>query len=121
MTAGHMFTRIRGAPNNGPNGQWIAQGYQNQFGQETQVVAMICSFPSVRCARTALISLLIDGLLGSAILMLTIVTPYTSSPRRQRAQVYLWSFVIFIMYSVLVSLFRVKNRGKRTSSRTTDS
>ncbi|KAK7693383.1 hypothetical protein QCA50_002951 [Cerrena zonata] len=93
MTAGHMFTRIRGAPNSGPNGQWIAPGYQNQFGQETQVVAMTY------------------GLLGSAILMLTVVTPYTSSPRRQRAQVYLWSFVIFIMYSVLVSLFRVKNRG----------
>ncbi|CAL1704424.1 unnamed protein product [Somion occarium] len=93
MTSGYMFTRIRGTPMSGPNGQWIAPGYQNQFGQETQVVAMIY------------------GLLASAFLMLTIVTPYTSSPKRQRAQVYLWSIVIFIMYSVLLSLFRVKNRG----------
>ena len=116
MTAGHMFTRIRGAPNNGPNGQWIAAGYQNQFGQETQVVAMICT--SLRPSRGEIIltSLFIDGLLGSAVLMLTVVTPYTASPRRQRAQVYLWSFVIFIMYSVLVSLFRVKNRGTNLSS-----
>ncbi|TCD71887.1 oligosaccharyl transferase subunit ost3/OST6 [Steccherinum ochraceum] len=93
MTSGYMFTRIRGAPWTGGNGQWIAPGYQNQFGQETQVVAMIY------------------GLLASAFLMLTVVTPYTSSPSRQKAQVYLWSIVIFIMYSVLLSLFRVKNKG----------
>lgn len=117
MTAGHMFTRIRGAPNSGPNGQWIAPGYQNQFGQETQVVAMTCTCPSNKRGGTMLINVFLDGLLGSAILMLTVVTPYTSSPRRQRAQVYLWSFVIFIMYSVLVSLFRVKNRGKPTCLR----
>ncbi|THH33922.1 hypothetical protein EUX98_g246 [Antrodiella citrinella] len=93
MTSGYMFTRIRGAPWSGGNGQWIAPGYQNQFGQETQVVAMIY------------------GLLASAFLMLTVVTPYTTSPSRQKAQVYLWSVVIFIMYSVLLSLFRVKNKG----------
>jgi len=93
MTSGYMFTRIRGVPWSGGNGQWIAPGYQNQFGQETQVVAMIY------------------GLLASAFLMLTVVTPYTRSPSRQKAQVYLWSIVIFIMYSVLLSLFRVKNKG----------
>jgi len=93
MTSGYMFTRIRGVPFSGGDGQWIAPGYQNQFGQETQVVAMIY------------------GLLGGAFLMLTVITPYTASPARQKAQVYLWSIVIFIMYSVLLSLFRVKNRG----------
>ncbi|KAJ3489078.1 hypothetical protein NLI96_g2379 [Meripilus lineatus] len=93
MTSGYMFTRIRNAPFTGGNGQWIAPGYQNQFGQETQVIAMIY------------------GLLAAAFLMLTVVTPYTVSPKRQKAQVYLWSIVIFIMYSVLISLFKVKNRG----------
>ncbi|KAH8106976.1 oligosaccharyl transferase subunit OST3/OST6 family [Cristinia sonorae] len=93
MTSGYMFTRIRGAPWSGGNGNWIAPGYQNQFGQETQVVAMIY------------------GLLAASFLMLTVVTPYTTSPSRQKLQVYLWTIVIFIMFSVLLSLFRVKNRG----------
>ncbi len=42
MTSGYMFTRIRGVPYSGGGGQWIAGGYQNQYGQETQVIAMIC-------------------------------------------------------------------------------
>lgn len=44
--------------------------------------------------------------------MLILVTPLQSSPARQRTQVYLWTAVIFILFSVLVSFFRVKNRGK---------
>ena len=44
MTSGFMFTRIRGVPFTGGNGDWIAQGYQNQFGQEVQVVSFICKF-----------------------------------------------------------------------------
>ena len=44
MISGFMFTRIRGVPYNGGNGNWIAQGYQNQFGQEVQVVSFICRF-----------------------------------------------------------------------------
>ncbi|GBE82000.1 Dolichyl-diphosphooligosaccharide--protein glycosyltransferase subunit 3 [Sparassis crispa] len=93
MTSGYMFTRIRGMPNSGANGQWIAPGYQNQFGQEVQVVAMIY------------------GSLSAAFLMLILVTPAQLSPSRQRAQVYLWTAVIFIMFSVLISFFKVKNRG----------
>lgn len=93
MTGGHMFVRIREMPYSGEGGQWIAAGYQNQFGQETQVVAMMY------------------GLLSAAFLMLTMVAPYQTSPRRQQFQIWLWSAVIFIMFSVLVSLFRVKNRG----------
>ncbi|KAJ3523790.1 hypothetical protein NM688_g8668 [Phlebia brevispora] len=93
MISGHMFVRIRGMPYSGSGGQWIASGYQNQFGQETQVVAMMY------------------GLLGASFVMLTMVVPYQLSPKRQQAQVWLWTIVIFIMYSVLISLFRVKNRG----------
>ena len=111
MTSGYMFTRIRGTPFNGGNGQWIAPGYQNQYGQETQVIAMICMSCEAR-VRDVTDTILLDGLLSAAFLMLTVVTPYTVSSKRQKAQVYLWSIVIFIMYSVLISIFRVKNRGK---------
>ncbi|KAF9227902.1 hypothetical protein BS17DRAFT_774472 [Gyrodon lividus] len=93
MTAGFMFTRIRGVPYTGQDGSWIAGGYQNQFGQEVQVVAMIY------------------GILAGSFLMLTIVTPYQKSPARQRTQIYLWTAVNFIVFSILVSLFRIKNRG----------
>ncbi|KAH7914706.1 hypothetical protein BJ138DRAFT_1123338 [Hygrophoropsis aurantiaca] len=93
MTSGYMFTRIREAPYTGPDGGWIAAGYQNQYGQEVQVVAMIY------------------GLLAGSFLMLTVVTPHSLSPGRQRTQVYLWTAVNFLVFSILVSLFRVKNRG----------
>lgn len=116
MTSGYMFTRIRNAPFTGGNGQWIAPGYQNQFGQETQVIAMICRCYTTRCRSHHRLTGLPDGLLAAAFLMLTVVTPYTVSPKRQKAQVYLWSIVIFIMYSVLISLFKVKNRGTTSSS-----
>lgn len=46
MTSGYMFTRIRNTPFTS-GGSWIAAGYQNQYGQETQVVAAICRFLSV--------------------------------------------------------------------------
>jgi len=93
MTSGFMFTRIRGVPYTGGNGNWIAQGYQNQFGQEVQVVSFIY------------------GLLSFSFLVLTMLVPYQSSPSRQRIQVYLSWFVIMFVYSVLISLFRIKNRG----------
>ncbi|KZT67725.1 hypothetical protein DAEQUDRAFT_745980 [Daedalea quercina L-15889] len=93
MTSGFMFVRIRGMPFNGPNGAWVAGGYQTQYGQEIQVVSMIY------------------GTLAAGFLMLTLVVPRQTSPSRQRMQVYLWTGVIFVMYSVLVSLFKEKNRG----------
>ncbi|KAF8628358.1 hypothetical protein AX15_003893 [Amanita polypyramis BW_CC] len=93
MTSGFMFTRIRGVPYTGGNGNWIAAGFQSQFGQEVQVVAFIY------------------GLLAVAFLMLILVIPNQTSPTRQRVQIYLWTAVIVIVYSILVSLFRVKNRG----------
>ncbi|KJA27197.1 hypothetical protein HYPSUDRAFT_84107 [Hypholoma sublateritium FD-334 SS-4] len=93
MTSGYMFTRIRNAPYNGGPGNWIAGGYQNQFGQEVQVIAFIY------------------GLLSFAFLMLILVVPLQTSPQKQRLQIYLWTGVIMIIYSVLISIFRVKNRG----------
>jgi hypothetical protein len=111
MTSGFMFVRIRGMPFAGPDGNWIAQGYQNQYGQETQVVAMICTSCTLPVLVLVLILSLADGLLAASFLMLTIVTPLQSSPGRQRAQVYLWTAVNLIVFSILISLFRVKNRS----------
>ena len=43
MTSGYMFTRIRGMPNTAPDGSWISPGFQTQYGQETTVVASLCT------------------------------------------------------------------------------
>ena len=47
FTSGFMFTRIRNVPfaqNTREGPQWIAAGYQSQFGAETWVVATLCEF-----------------------------------------------------------------------------
>jgi hypothetical protein len=43
MTSGYMFTRIRNTPFMGGDGSWIAGGFQNQFGQEVQVISVVCA------------------------------------------------------------------------------
>jgi oligosaccharyltransferase complex subunit gamma len=43
MIGGHMFVRIRGMPYAAHDGSWIASGYQNQYGQEVHVIALICT------------------------------------------------------------------------------
>lgn len=53
MTSGFMFVRIRGMPHSGGNGQWIAPNYQNQFGQEVQVVSFICELYLYRLVEGA--------------------------------------------------------------------
>ncbi|KAI0006046.1 oligosaccharyl transferase subunit OST3/OST6 family [Russula compacta] len=93
MTSGYMFTRIRGMPTTASDGSWISAGFQTQYGQETTVVATLY------------------GLLSAAFLMLTLVAPLQTSRTRQRIQIYLWSGIIFVLFSVLLSFFRVKNRG----------
>ncbi|KAI9510904.1 hypothetical protein F5148DRAFT_1298248 [Russula earlei] len=87
MTSGYMFTRIRGMPMAAPDGSWIAQGFQTQYGQETTVVATLY------------------GLLSAGFLMLILVAPL------QTFAFYLWSGIVFVLFSVLVSFFKVKNRG----------
>lgn len=107
-----MFTRIRGTPYVGHDGSWIAGGYQNQFGQEVQVVSIICKcFAFLVWSSPFILLYHADGILAASFLMLTVVTPYQKSPARQRTQVYLWTFVNFLVFSILISLFRIKNRG----------
>lgn len=42
FTGGLMFTQIRNSPWEMPNGQWMAAGYQNQYGKEVQMISIIC-------------------------------------------------------------------------------
>lgn len=44
MTSGYMFTQIRGMPMTAANGQWIASGFQSQYGQEVYAVSALCEF-----------------------------------------------------------------------------
>jgi oligosaccharyltransferase complex subunit gamma len=53
FTSGHMFNHIRKVPyvaNNGKGGvSYVAGGFSNQYGLETQIVAVICtSFIGIR-------------------------------------------------------------------------
>jgi len=93
MTSGYMFTRIRHSPYTGRDGNWVASGYSSQFGQEVHVLAAVY------------------GLLGFSFFVLTVIVPRQQSPAKQRVQVYIWTGVIVVLYSVLVSLFKLKNRG----------
>ncbi|KAJ7158302.1 hypothetical protein C8R43DRAFT_995376 [Mycena crocata] len=93
MTSGYMYTRIRNSPPMGKNGNWIAGGLQNQFGCEVWVVATLY------------------GTLASAFVMLIMLVPYQTSARHQRFQIYFWSSVILLVYSILVVVLRVKHRG----------
>ncbi|KAH6918572.1 dolichyl-diphosphooligosaccharide-protein glycotransferase [Coprinopsis sp. MPI-PUGE-AT-0042] len=93
MTSGYMFTKIRNSPFVARDGNWLAAGFSNQFGQEVFVIAFVY------------------GLLAVSFLMLILVVPLQKSASRQRLQVYIWTGVIIIIYSVLVSIFKVKNKG----------
>ncbi|KAL0946875.1 hypothetical protein HGRIS_013041 [Hohenbuehelia grisea] len=93
MVSGFMFTRIRNSPYTAGNGQWIAAGYQNQYGQEVQVIASLY------------------GILASTILVLIVIVPKQTSEARQRLQVYAFTFATLAIYSILISIFRVKNKG----------
>ncbi|KAJ8521627.1 hypothetical protein ONZ45_g1699 [Pleurotus djamor] len=93
MVSGFMFTRIRGSPFTAGNGQWIAAGYQNQYGQEVQVIAMIY------------------GILSATFILLIVQIPKQTSPARQRLQIYAFTVATVLIYSILITVFRVKNRG----------
>lgn len=51
FTSGHMFNHIRKVPYVSGDGRggvsYFAGGFQNQFGLETQIVAAMCTFPSL--------------------------------------------------------------------------
>ncbi|CAK4031737.1 related to OST3-oligosaccharyltransferase gamma subunit [Lecanosticta acicola] len=97
FTSGHMFNHIRHVPYVGGDGKggvsYFAGGFQNQFGLETQIVAAMY------------------GVLSFATISLALKVPRMADPRSQQIAVLVWGGVLLVMYSFLLSVFRVKNGG----------
>lgn len=95
--SGQMFNVIRKAPYVAGDGKggisYFASGFQNQFGMETQLVAGMY------------------GVLSFAAISLAIKVPRITDPKVQQVATLIWGAVIFLMYSFLLSVFRMKNGG----------
>jgi len=97
FTSGHMFNHIRKVPYVAGDGRggvsYFAGGFSNQYGLETQIVAAMY------------------GLLSFATISLALKVPRIVDPKTQQVAVLIWGGVIFVMYSFLLSVFRIKNGG----------
>ncbi|KAG0272304.1 oligosaccharyl transferase subunit ost3/OST6 [Linnemannia exigua] len=95
MISGHMWNQIRQPPYSVPNRDgrsgFIAQGFQNQFGLETQIVAVLYS------------------LLTAATIGLIAVVPRIENPFGQRTAVWVCMGMFTFTFSVLIQIFRIKN------------
>jgi oligosaccharyltransferase complex subunit gamma len=95
--SGHMFNHIRHVPyvqGDGRGGiNYFAGGFQNQFGLETQIVAAIY------------------GVLSFCTIALAVKVPRIEDKKTQQAAVIGWGGLLFVMYSFLLSAFRIKNGG----------
>ncbi|KAF9882445.1 oligosaccharyl transferase subunit [Colletotrichum karsti] len=97
FTSGHMFNHIRKVPYVAGDGRggisYFAGGFQNQFGLETQIIAAIY------------------GVLAFCAISLTVKVPRIGDSKTQQVAVLAWGGVLFLMYSFLLSVFRIKNGG----------
>jgi oligosaccharyltransferase complex subunit gamma len=109
-----MFNHIRKVPYVAGDGRggvsYFAGGFSNQYGLETQIVAAMCKFLDVEILLFSN-KCLPDGLLSFATISLALKVPRIADPRTQQLAVIIWGGVIFIMYSFLLSVFRIKNGG----------
>lgn len=97
FTSGHMFNHIRKVPYVSGDGKggitYFAGGFSNQFGLESQIVAAIY------------------GVLAFGTISLALKVPRIKDSRAQQFAVFLWSGLVLVMYSYLLSVFRQKNGG----------
>ncbi|KAF2664809.1 oligosaccharyl transferase subunit gamma [Microthyrium microscopicum] len=97
FTSGHMFNHIRKVPyvTGDANGgvSYFANGFQNQNGMETQIIAAIY------------------GILSFAAINLALKCPRIADPKGQQVAVLVWSGGLFLVYSFLLNIFRMKNGG----------
>ncbi|KAL7623233.1 oligosaccharyl transferase subunit ost3/OST6 [Parahypoxylon ruwenzoriense] len=95
--SGQMFNQIRKVPYVAGDGRggisYFAGGFQSQFGLETQIVAFIY------------------GILSFATISLAVKAPRIRDAKIQQLTVIVWGTVMVIMYSFLLSVFRIKNGG----------
>ena len=108
FTSGHMFNAIRHTPYMQANGRggfnYIAGGFQNQFGIETHIVSGLCMMFSLN-------TLTVDGLLAFTTTVLILKAPTIRDPTQQSIAIWIWSGGILLIYSVLIYIFRIKNGG----------
>ena len=109
-----MFNHIRKVPYVAGNGKggvsYFAGGFSSQYGLETQIIAAICKLNTnvdLYCRLTSVL----DGLLSFATISLALKVPRIADPKTQQVAVIIWGGVIFVMYSFLLSVFRIKNGG----------
>jgi oligosaccharyltransferase complex subunit gamma len=113
FTSGQMFNHIRKVPYVAGDGRggisYFAGGFQNQFGMETQIVAALCKLSSSWCVT--LTDFYLDGVLAFASINLALKCPRMADSRTQQVAVLAWGAVIFVVYSMLLNVFRFKNGG----------
>lgn len=115
FTSGHMYNQIRNVPYVAGDGRggitYFAAGFQSQYGLETQIVAAMCKslFPensSDLCLLTTA-----DGILALSGISLAIKVPRMTDPKTQSVALLAWGGILFVVYSVLLNIFRGKNPG----------
>lgn len=116
FTSGHMFNHIRKVPyivGDGKGGvSYIAGGFQSQLGLETQIVAAICKTNFLYAILfRKLMHCVIDGILSFCAITLAVKVPRMADSKTQQVAVVVWSITLFLVYSFLLSVFRVKNGG----------
>ncbi|KAK9447450.1 uncharacterized protein V1518DRAFT_376474 [Limtongia smithiae] len=95
--SGHMFNNIRHTPyvagNRNGGVQYIAPGFSQQFGMETQIIAVLYA------------------LLSFGAISLSIKLPRMANVTKQNLATITWCVLILCCYSSLMFIFRMKNGG----------
>ncbi|KAG9009687.1 oligosaccharyl transferase subunit ost3/OST6 [Tulasnella sp. 427] len=99
MVGGYMFVKIRMNPWAGavrgrdgtPVISYVASGYQNQYGAETWITSALYT------------------VLGASQICLIMYAPKVPSAGRQRTAVFIWLAVSWMLFSVLVAIFKMKH------------
>jgi oligosaccharyltransferase complex subunit gamma len=114
FTSGHMFNHIRKVPYVAGDGKgginYIAPGFQSQFGMETQIVAALCK-AFVTPTQPKYTNSNTDGVLSFCAITLAFKVPRMADAKTQQVAVIAWGGVLFLVYSFLLSVFRIKNGG----------
>ncbi|KAK2731632.1 oligosaccharyl transferase subunit ost3/OST6 [Myotisia sp. PD_48] len=117
FTSGYMFNHIRKVPyvtGDGKGGiSYFAAGFSNQLGLESQVVAAICNQAHIPrwISHFANSVKSLDGVLSLATIALVMKSPRTPDPKLQRTGVFIWCGILWMVYSLLISIFRGKSTG----------
>ncbi|KAK9390186.1 hypothetical protein V1515DRAFT_589469 [Lipomyces mesembrius] len=97
FTSGHMFNNIRHTPyvagNRDGGVQYVAPGFSSQYGFETQAIAVLYAF------------------LTFGAISLATKTPRIPTRTKQTMAIGTWCTLVLCLFSLLLFIFRLKNRG----------